>query len=61
LIGNVVPVIRIAIGEIEDKVTDDRKSAAPVALRGMSRRARTKGMSAKRYKRICASYCYAMA
>jgi hypothetical protein len=45
-------VARIATGEIEDKVTDDGKNAAAVALGRMGGRARAKGMSAKRRTEI---------
>ena len=47
-----VMVARIATGEIEDKVTDDGKSAAAVALGRMGGKARAKGMSAKKRKEI---------
>ena len=47
-----VMVARIATGEIEDKVTDDGKNAAAVALGRMGGKARAKGMSAKRRKEI---------
>jgi hypothetical protein len=45
-------VMRIATGEIEDKVTDDGKNAAAVALGRMGGKARAKGMTAKRRKEI---------
>jgi hypothetical protein len=45
-------VARIATGEIEDKVTDDGKNAAAVALGRMGGKARAEGMSAKRRKEI---------
>jgi hypothetical protein len=45
-------VARIATGEIEDRVTDDGKNAAAVALGRMGGKARAKGMSAKRRKEI---------
>jgi hypothetical protein len=44
--------MRIATGEIEDKVTDDGKNPAAVALGRMGRRARAAGMSAKKRKEI---------
>jgi hypothetical protein len=47
-----VMVARIATGEINDKVTDDGKNAAAVALGRMGGRARAKGMSAKRRTEI---------
>jgi len=40
-----VMVARIATGEIEDKVTDDGKNAAAVALGRMGGKARAAGMS----------------
>lgn len=43
-----VMVARIATGEIEDKVTDDGKNAAAVALGRMGGRARAAGMTAKK-------------
>lgn len=43
-----VMVARIATGEIEDKVMDDGKNAAAVALGRMGGKARAKGMSAKK-------------
>jgi hypothetical protein len=52
VIGNAVHVMRIATGEIEDKVTDDGKNAAAVALGRMGGKARAKGMTAKRRKEI---------
>jgi 2-keto-3-deoxy-6-phosphogluconate aldolase len=45
-------VARIATGEIEDKVTDDGKNAAAVALGRMGGQARAKGLSAKKRKEI---------
>lgn len=42
-----VMVARIATGEIEDKVTDDGKNAAAVALGRMGGKARAKSMTAK--------------
>jgi hypothetical protein len=50
-----VMVARIATGEIEDKVTDDGKNAAAVALGRMGGNARAAGMSAKRRKEIAKS------
>lgn len=47
-----VMVARIATGEIEDKVTDDGKNAAAVALGRMGGKARAEGMTAKRRKDI---------
>jgi hypothetical protein len=47
-----VMVARIATGEIDDKVTDDGKNAAAVALGRMGGKARAKGLSAKRRKEI---------
>jgi len=47
-----VMVARIATGEIEDKVTDDGKNAAAVALGRMGGKARAEGMTAKRRKEI---------
>ena len=47
-----VMVARIATGEIEDKVTDDGKNAAAVALGRMGGKARAKGMSARRRSRL---------
>jgi hypothetical protein len=47
-----VMVARIATGEIEDKVTDDGKNVAAVALGRMGGKARAKGMSAKQRKDI---------
>lgn len=49
---NAVLIARIATGEAEDKVTDDGKNAAAVALGRMGGKARAKGMSAKRRKEI---------
>jgi hypothetical protein len=48
-------VARIATGEIEDKVTDDGKNAAAVALGRMGGKARAAGMTAKRRKEIAKS------
>jgi hypothetical protein len=52
VIGNAVHVMRIATGQIEDKITDDGKNAAAVALGRMGGKARAQGMSAKRRKEI---------
>jgi hypothetical protein len=45
-------IARIATGEIEDKVTDDGKNAAAVALGRMGGKARAAGMSARKRKEI---------
>jgi hypothetical protein len=45
-------VAQIATGEIEDKVTEDGKNAAAVALGRMGGKARAAGMSAKKRKEI---------
>lgn len=47
-----VMIARIATGEVEDKVTDDGKNAAAVALGRMGGKARAAGMSAKKRKEI---------
>jgi hypothetical protein len=47
-----VMVGRIATGEVEDKVADDGKNAAAVALGRMGGNARAAGMSAKKRKEI---------
>jgi hypothetical protein len=47
-----VMVARIATGEIEDKVTDDGKNAAAVALGRMGGNARAKGLSKKKRAEI---------
>jgi len=47
-----VMIGRIATGEIEDKVTDDGKNAAAVALGRMGGKARAQGMSARKRKEI---------
>ncbi len=52
VIGNAVHVMRVGTGEIEDKVTDDGKNAAAVALGRMGGKARAAGMSAKQRKEI---------
>ena len=52
VIGNAVHVTRIATGEIEDKVTDDGKNAAAVALGRMGGKARAEAMSARKRREI---------
>jgi hypothetical protein len=47
-----VMIAKIATGEIEDKVTDDGKNAAAVALGRMGGKARAAGMTAKKRKAI---------
>jgi hypothetical protein len=47
-----VMVARIATGEIEDKVTDDGKNVAAVALGRMGGKARAEGLSARKRKEI---------
>jgi hypothetical protein len=47
-----VVVARIATGEIDDKVTDDGKNAAAVALGRMGGKARALAMSARRRSQI---------
>jgi hypothetical protein len=47
-----VMIGRIAIGEIEDKVPDDGKNAAAVALGRMGGKARAEGLSARKRKEI---------
>lgn len=47
-----VMIAKIATGEIEDKVTEDGKNAAAVALGRMGGKARAAGMSAKKRKEI---------
>jgi hypothetical protein len=47
-----VMVARIATGEIEDKVTDDGKNAAAVALGRMGGKARANSLSKKRRAEI---------
>ena len=47
-------IARIATGEIEDKVTDDGKNAAAVALGRVGGRARALAMSARRRMQIAA-------
>jgi hypothetical protein len=45
-------VARIATGEVEDKVTDDGKNAAAVALGRLGGKARAEGMSPRKRKEI---------
>jgi len=52
VIGNAVHVMRIATGEIEDKVPNDGKNKAAQELGRMGGKARAKGLSAKRRKEI---------
>lgn len=47
-----VMVAKIATGGVEDKVTDDGKNAAAVALGRMGGKARAQGLSKKRRKEI---------
>jgi hypothetical protein len=47
-----VMVGRIAIGELEDVMTDEGKNAAAVALGRMGGKARAEGLSARRRKEI---------
>lgn len=47
-----VMIAKIATGEIEDKVTNDGKNAAAVALGRMGGKARAKAISAKKRKEI---------
>ena len=47
-----VMIARIATGEIEDKVTDEGKNAAAVALGRMGGAARAKSLSAQKRKDI---------
>lgn len=47
-----VMIAKIATGEIEDKMTDDGKNAAAVALGRMGGKARAEGMTAKKRKEI---------
>jgi hypothetical protein len=47
-----VMIAKIATGEVEDKVTDDGKNAAAVALGRMGGKARAAGISAKKRKEI---------
>ena len=47
-----VMIARIATGEIEDKVTDDGKNAAAVALGRMGGTARAKKLSVRKRKEI---------
>jgi len=48
-------VARIAPGKIEDKLTDDGKNAAAVALGRMGGKARAAGMTAKKRKEIASN------
>ena len=50
--ASTVMIAKIATDEIEDKVTDDGKNAAAVALGRMGGKARAEGMSKKRRKEI---------
>jgi RNase adaptor protein for sRNA GlmZ degradation len=52
VIGNAVRVMQIATGEIEDKLTDDGKNAAAVALGRMGGKARAVRLSARKRKDI---------
>jgi len=52
VIGAAIMVAKIATGETEDKVTEDGKNAAAVALGRMGGKARAAGMTAKRRKEI---------
>lgn len=47
-----VMIAKIATGEIEDKVTDDGKNAAAVALGRMGGKARAKSMTAVQRREI---------
>jgi hypothetical protein len=47
-----VMIGRIVTGEVEDKVTDDGKNAAAVALGRMGGKARAQGLSKSRRKEI---------
>ena len=47
-----VMIAKIATGEIEDKVTDDGKNAAAVALGRMGGKARAKSLSNRKRKEI---------
>jgi hypothetical protein len=47
-----VMVGKIATGELEDKVTDEGKNAAAVALGRLGGKARAEGMSARKRKEI---------
>ena len=47
-----VMIAKIATGEVEDKVTDDGKNAAAVALGRMGGKARAAGMTAKKRSEI---------
>jgi hypothetical protein len=52
VIGNAVHVMRIATGEADDKVTDDGKNPAAVALGRMGGKARAEAISARKRKQI---------
>ena len=52
VIGAAIMVGKIATGEVEDKMTDDGKNQAAVALGRMGGQARAEGMTAKRRKEI---------
>jgi hypothetical protein len=45
-------IAKIATGEVEDRVTDDGKNAAAVALGRMGGKARAAGMSARKRREI---------
>ena len=49
---NAVLIAKIATSGIEERVTDDGKNAAAVALGRMGGRARAEGMTAKKRKEI---------
>lgn len=51
-IGCAVMVGKIATGEVEDKVTDDGKNAAAVALGRMGGKARAQKLSPRKRKQI---------
>jgi hypothetical protein len=52
VIGNAVHVQRIATGQIEDKITDDGKNAAAVALGRMGGKARAESLTDAKRKQI---------
>jgi hypothetical protein len=52
VIGAAIMVAKIATGELEDKVTDDGKNAAAVALGRMGGTSRAKNMTAERRSEI---------
>jgi hypothetical protein len=52
VIGNAVHVMRIATGQIEDKITDDGKNAAAVALGRMGGKARAESLTDAKRKQI---------